>query len=313
MSNLISIIIPTYNRADFIIHTLESIRNQTFKDFECLVVDNDSTDKTQQIVNDLSLKDTRFQYHNNPIDKPDGPNGSRNYGFKMAKGKFIYFFDSDDLLKPYALETYLSNFNNQIDVVIGRLEKVEFKTGKFLGENEIESNDLIADYFKGIISFYVCGPMWRKSFLDKQEQLFDENIRNLDDFDFNLRMIYAQPQIVFLKDILITYFQHPNSLKKELLKLNSREVESAFFARDKHLSLLKSNQLTDIKEIENIIIEHRKEILRLALLNSNPIYFDMLIPVLKHQLKSSDVFGLFKIVAGVLFYRMFRKGYSLLK
>ena len=248
-----------------------------------------------------------------PSNKIKGPNTCRNYVFEQAKGELIYFFDSDDLLKPNALETYLSNFDSKADAVIARLEKAEDISGKLLSENTIKSENLIIDYFKGNVSFYVCGPMWKKSFLDKQTQLFDEKITNLDDFDFNLRMIYANPKIIFLNEILITYYQHPDSLKKELLKLNKNEIDSAFKARYKHLNLLKNNMLANETEVEKIIIDHRKEILRLALLKTDPIVFETLKHILKYQLKKADIFGILKIITGVVVFSIFKRGYFLLK
>ena len=103
MNNLVSIIIPIYNRADLIIQTLESISNQTHENFECLIIDDGSEDDTENVVKGFVESDTRFQFFKRPSNKVKGPNACRNYGFEKATGDFIYFFDSDDFLKEKAL------------------------------------------------------------------------------------------------------------------------------------------------------------------------------------------------------------------
>lgn len=313
MTELITIIIPTYNRAFLIKDTIESIRNQTYNNWECLVIDGNSTDCSEDIIPSFFDFDERFQYIRIVESQKKGPNYLRNYGFLKAKGKFVYFFDSDDILKPNALSTYITYFTENIDAVVARIEKVDLVTGKHLGKNTIKSNNLIIDYFKGSVSFYVCGPLWRKSFLVQQEMLFDENIQNLDDFDFNLRMIYANPNIIFLDEALVKYNQHQNSLKKEVMKLNRDEINSAFFARNKHLKLLKEKNNHQIKEIEEIVIEHRKEILRRALINSDEIYIEMFLSVINYYIKNIRVLKFFKITIGLVLFKLFKKGYFLLK
>ena len=102
---LISIIIPTFNRAHIIGSTLESIINQSFTNWECIVVDDLSSDSTENVVFKYSSLDARIQFHKRPIYKEKGPSSCRNFGFEISKGDFIYFFDSDDILKSNALET----------------------------------------------------------------------------------------------------------------------------------------------------------------------------------------------------------------
>ena len=95
-----SIVIPTYNRGSFIHKVIESLLNQTYKNFEILVVDDGSTDNTQEIVEQFS--DSRVTY----LYKENGERGAaRNYGAQKSTGDYINFFDSDDLAYPNHLET----------------------------------------------------------------------------------------------------------------------------------------------------------------------------------------------------------------
>lgn len=94
-----SIIVPTYNRQDFIGKTIQSILAQTYTNFEVLVVDDGSKDNTQEVVE--AIDDDRVHY----FKKENGERGAaRNYGIKRAKGKYITFIDSDDLLYPFHFE-----------------------------------------------------------------------------------------------------------------------------------------------------------------------------------------------------------------
>lgn len=96
-----SIIIPTYNRADLIGKTLESVRQQDFMGFEVLIVDDGSRDNTAEVVRPF-LDDARFQY----LPKDNAERGAaRNYGFDRAQGEYAIFLDSDDLFHPNHLAT----------------------------------------------------------------------------------------------------------------------------------------------------------------------------------------------------------------
>lgn len=94
-----SIVIPTYNRADFILHALNSVFAQSYKNFEVIVIDDGSTDNTEEVLKQVS--DSRLTYHKK---KNEERAVARNTGAKMGKGKYVTFFDSDDLLYPNHLQ-----------------------------------------------------------------------------------------------------------------------------------------------------------------------------------------------------------------
>lgn len=95
-----SVVIPTYNRADFIAATVQSVLDQQFEQFEVLIVDDGSTDGTRHVIQPF-LADTRVQY----LPKPNAERGAaRNYGFARAKGEYVLFLDSDDRWLPQYLK-----------------------------------------------------------------------------------------------------------------------------------------------------------------------------------------------------------------
>lgn len=99
---LFSVIMPAYNRAQYVGDALQSVLDQEFQDWECIVVDDGSTDGTPEIVREFASKDARFRL----IQRQNGgPGAARNTGAEHATGRYLAFLDSDDLWMPYAMET----------------------------------------------------------------------------------------------------------------------------------------------------------------------------------------------------------------
>ena len=100
--NLVSIITPAFNSEKFITETIMSVLHQTYQDWEMIIVDDCSTDKTAEIIRSFQVKESRIIYLTNEINK--GAAFSRNLALKNAKGKWIAFLDSDDVWHPEKLE-----------------------------------------------------------------------------------------------------------------------------------------------------------------------------------------------------------------
>jgi glycosyltransferase involved in cell wall biosynthesis len=313
MIPLVSIIIPTYNRAQLIGETLDSVLEQTYINWECIVVDDGSTDNTEVLLNEYCEKDSRFQYHQRPNSRSKGVNSCRNYGFELSKGAYINWFDDDDLYKPKALNCWLSHFDKKTDVVVTKLEKIDSETHRVISENTILSNTLIKDYIIGKVSFYVCGPLWKRTFLENQDLLFDDTISNLDDWDFNLRMLYQKPEIKYIDEPLIYYRIHNASLSKEIDKFNINEIKSEFKAREKHVKLIKKNKKVDSIVLRKFIIERYHYFLRESLVNNSNYKWCFFIMLLKKQVGLKDYRGLLKSCFGFVSFSLFKKGYKFIK
>ena len=129
----ISVIIPTYNVEKYIWECLDSAINQTFEDIEIICIDDKSTDKTPEIINEYALKDSRIRAYAN--DENKGIAYNRNYSLSLAKGKYIYFLDSDDYIELDALEKlYKLAEEKSLDMIMFKvihfknLTKREFKS-----------------------------------------------------------------------------------------------------------------------------------------------------------------------------------------
>lgn len=128
----VSIIIPAYNAEKYIIATLESILAQNYSDFECVVVDDGSSDNTLAVVR--TFNDARVKMVAQP--NSGGPAKPRNVGIAAASGDYIFIFDSDDIMMPQKLKTYMDLFeqNSSVDVIFSDFQVID-EQGKVLSES----------------------------------------------------------------------------------------------------------------------------------------------------------------------------------
>lgn len=132
---MISIITPTYNRAKIINATLDSFINQTYTDWECIVVDDHSTDNTEDIIASYISKDSRFRYIKNQRTK--GAQGARNTGLLNAKGDWIVFFDSDNFMYPKFLELlYDKVITENTDICTCFTNITDINTNEIIGSSK---------------------------------------------------------------------------------------------------------------------------------------------------------------------------------
>lgn len=126
---LISIIVPCYNQGQFLNEALQSIFDQTYPNWECIIVNDGSTDNTEEIVNEWVAKDSRFNYYKKANS---GVSATRNFGLEKVKGQFIQFLDADDILDKSKLEISLnelhSSNDNNIKVVISNFRMLSLNS-----------------------------------------------------------------------------------------------------------------------------------------------------------------------------------------
>lgn len=310
---LVSVIIPTFNRAHLISETLDSVLVQTYANWECIIVDDGSTDNTVKVVGQYVSKDHRFQYVQRPQYKRKGPSSCRNYGLELSNGKYINWFDDDDVMCSNAIQERINLFEADTDVVICKLIYYNFEDDIVINETNIISDKTIEDYLIGNVTYFVSGPIWKRDFLVQQNYLFDENITNLDDWDFNLRMLYAKPRIKLLNIGLIKYRVHDNSLTKQIKKENFDEILSECKARIIHLKLLLFKKSINLKNYKKFVSYRSKNFLLRALLLKNDKKFYLFKTLLVFQLVSFNFIGILKASLGFTSYSIINKGYIFFK
>ena len=230
---LVSIIIPTFNRAYMIRETLCSVQNQTYQNWECIVVDDASTDNTKEVVEEICKKDTRFSYNKN--QKSKGAPGARNTGLELSKGEFISFFDSDDKLLPKYIENKIKYFiaDAKLDLVISLSKWLDNGNKTFYTNIPTDNHPLIRFY-----SLYpVADIPWftptliRKSFLINNNIRWDETVLVYQDIQFNLNILSKNPTFFWCKDKFDWYWMgndganNTGNLKHDELLITKKLIE----------------------------------------------------------------------------------------
>ncbi|MCP4972024.1 MAG: glycosyltransferase family 2 protein, partial [Arcobacter sp.] len=149
MNPLISIIIPIYNRESLIKETLQSIIAQSYKNWECIIIDDHSTDNTFFVTSEIAKNDSRMHIYKRPDSIPKGPSACRNYGFKKSSGQYINWFDSDDLMMPNKLEVDLKSItSDDYDFTISQTQFFDNKSKENIGfwNDSLFSDNPINDF-----------------------------------------------------------------------------------------------------------------------------------------------------------------------
>lgn len=191
---LVSFIIPTYNRTEIIEETLDSIKAQTYQNWECIVVDDGGTDDTEKLLEECTQKDSRFRYLRKPEDRKRGGNAARNFGFENSKGDYINFVDSDDLIQKEKLELQLAVFqeNENCQVCLCKAE-IFSETKRYQKKSKaLDEINFFEDYITRKVDMGTTQPLWRKDFLESGKTVYDEDLLRAQDFDFLSRMSFRK-------------------------------------------------------------------------------------------------------------------------
>lgn len=205
MKSLVSIIIPLHNREKLILETLSSIINQAYENWECIVVDDGSTDNSFEVVTAFAKAESKIKICKRPEQLHKGAPSCRNYGFELSTGEFVKFLDSDDLLTSESLSLPLKylELNKNLDFISSQWEyfdESEVRTKNYLYKN------VKGDRIKALLMqdhyFITSVPIWRKDFLN-DKKLFDPQLIRAQEADFNFRRLLEKPNYIILPDFLL--------------------------------------------------------------------------------------------------------------
>ena len=225
----ISVIIPTYNRANFLERAIDSVLSQTRKVDECIIVDDGSSDNSSLILQ---------KYQSNVgvirLDKNSGVSHARNVGMKMASGNWIALLDSDDEWKANKLERQLEAIHKKPDTVFCHTEEIWIRNGKRV--NQMKKHQKFGGFiFDKSLERCLISPssvLFRKSLLE-EIGYFDPTFPICEDYDLWLK-VSARYAVLFLDEpLVIKYAGH-----KDQLSLNTSKIEQY-----------------RIKALENLVLE----------------------------------------------------------
>lgn len=301
MNPVVSIIVPTFNRAHLIGETLDSIIEQTYTNWECIVVDDGSTDDTEIIVMDYVNKDVRFQFYKRPQKYKSGGNGARNFGFKVSKGKYINWFDSDDIMMANKIEKQLIQLSNEYDFVVCQSLVFDDVKKRIIGLRslKVHSDDFFNDFILNKVKFLTQSPLFKRDFLEKNNLRFDEDLKRYQERDFFIKVLSIVDDYIYTDEPLLMLRRHVNSISYSVVDRD--KIISSFTVNYRILNVFKS-KLNDesIKFISQEIVKDVK------LMSSIDLFYSL---KMCFKLKNKIInFSFFKIIIGVFFMFFLNKG-----
>jgi glycosyltransferase involved in cell wall biosynthesis len=226
---LVSVIIPAYNAEKYLADAIDSILNQTFTQFEIIIIDDCSKDRTNEIIQKYANSDVRIRAFRNKINL--GIAGNRNKGVGLAKGKYVVWQDADDISLPWRIEKQLHfmEINPEVGIVGGYLQFFS-DDNENTGIRKYSADDL--ELRRRIFRFSpVAQPaaMIRKSCLIQAGE-YDLKLPPAEDLDMSFR-IGIRHKFANIQEVVIKYREHPNSATFTRL----RKIElSTLFIRKKY-------------------------------------------------------------------------------
>ena len=238
-SPFVSVIIPTYNRAQLLVKALQSVFNQTYQRFEILVVDDNSSDNTSEIINNFN--DNRIKYFR--LSENQGAPAARNIGLKNATGELIAFLDSDDQWLETKLEKQIEMFNKDtnIGLVYTGIKTINNNFTKITlpqKKGDLSKSILIKNYVGTTSSVMI-----KKDLIDEVGG-FDLTFTSCQDWDLFIRLS-QKCKFDFVKEPLVLYFEHSGAR----ISTNSKSVVYGHLnIHKKYINLIKKLSISEIQK-----------------------------------------------------------------
>lgn len=242
--DIISIIVPTYNRASLIKQTIESVIDQTYFFWELVIVDDGSSDDTEGVIE--AFNDDRIRFIKRSR-LPAGAPTCRNIGLESCTGQYVIFLDSDDLLLPNTLEQRVAaiQINKEVDFLV--FQTAFFETSiadsSVLWNRFDESNDLTR-FLESDIVWHTSGSIFSRDFLHKGGHKFAEALQSSQDWQFHLMILLSKPRY---------------------LKINS--LPDVFIRRDRKNTRISDEHGSPVKILNRLGV--MKQIMELAAIQEN--------------------------------------------
>lgn len=223
MPPLVSVVVPTYNRAHLIKKSIDSILKQTYQDFEIIVVDDGSTDNTNEVIK--SITDERIKYIKH--EKNKGQSAARNTGIKAATAEWIALLDSDDIWLQTKLEKQLKateDLTDEYGVIHCGVQYIDFATGKNLNR-WIVREDINYEIFNNTIGAHshTSTMLIRKKVFD-DVGYFDESIPSHEESELSLRIAQKYKYKLVDEFLVVSSINHKQVTSNNDLFIKAKEI-----------------------------------------------------------------------------------------
>lgn len=219
-SPLVSVVIPTYNRAHMLKDAIDSVLAQTYPNFELLVVDDGSTDDTQALLESYGRRIIAIHQSNK------GVSAARNRGIRSASGELIAFLDSDDYWRPEKLAVQLDFFMTRPETVLCQTEEIWIRNGVRVNPKQ-RHKKLSGMIFEASLPLCLISPsavMMRKALLE-EVGVFDETMPACEDYDLWLRITCKYPAHLIPDSLIVKRGGHTDQLSR-MPELDKYRIQS---------------------------------------------------------------------------------------
>jgi len=242
----VSIIIPTYNRCAWIKNAIDSVLQQTYQNFELLIIDDGSTDITKSVLTKYE-NSIKYFYQENK-----GPSSARNLGIRKAKGEFISFLDSDDRWLKRKLETQVKLAESDPNIKICYTDEIWIRNGIRVNQKNIHKKHSGWIYQK-CLPLCIISPssvlMHREVF--EEVGTFDEEQTVCEDYDLWLRMSNVYPIRFINKPLIVKYGGHADQLSQKYWGMDRYRIKAM-------VKMLDTDQLSAENRMATIRVLHKK-------------------------------------------------------
>ncbi|MBP6513136.1 MAG: glycosyltransferase [Bacteroidia bacterium] len=234
LNELVSVIIPVYNGEKFVAASIESVLKQTYSPIDIIVINDGSTDGTQEILNQFGSKIIVIQQKN------AGQADARNHGLTIAKGKYIALLDSDDLFVPEKIEKQISFLKKgNLDMVCTNFETIDASNKKLkdISAPHFHSTNALTTFITGN---FICTStlLFKKEWIQKVGN-FDINMKGAEDGDLWFRMLVNGARLEVIHEALVKYRVHAENFSGRFSHMNQFRA----LANRKQYQLLKEKML----------------------------------------------------------------------
>lgn len=260
---LISIIVPCYNQAQYLDECLQSVLEQTYQNWECIIVNDGSTDNTEKIAKIWTQKDSRFRY----IYKQNGGlSSARNFGLKNSSGEWIQFLDSDDIILSEKLEKSLKYANHGNIIITNFSILIDGKTEEpfcDLTKQEINLQNIIKGW-DVYLNIPVHCVLIQRNLIGNT--IFNESLKAKEDWIFWIEIFYKKmAKAFFIKENLVSYRQHQEGLSKnfEIVYQATKKVNAYIYENfDDEVKALIFEKINENNFILNNTVYNQKKFIK---------------------------------------------------